>query len=617
MSSNTILKESKEELFGTLSHKNPIFPTKLAVFYSRLPIGHSFQLNTFIDRHTWASLIFCFLAKANQDKLFKLMKFGEEKLHQTTLLHIPGLFSKKVQYCPECLEVDEERFGICYAHRIHQLSFVDYCPDHYVKLIEVCPQCNHPLSKDYAEELISQPTCKICKADMKSTLVDEKNSTIMFKNNLMWDLCRLRDCSDQLSAEVIQLKLMMKLWELKYMHYRGHIMRLEFLSEISSNHSSEQLEVVGLDKAELVSKHFISRFLTLDHMRSHVLFYTLLIRYLFHSVNEFLHYNYAMAIPIPFGNGPWECYSTVCVGFERKVINHCIRESKGSGGSTVSVKFVCPLCGYTYSRLWKPGKDESRKPLVVSMGHLWQEKVRNLYNAGYSIFQIRKKTGFSEVAIQTWIKRQNFERINPSGSVVPDDTSLAMKEPAVTGVMNNKDLFRSVLLNSAREKQTTKRLTMLRSHPREYNWLYRHDTEWLEGHFPRQRKVREKIDLTEFDTTLAEKIRTVSTQLRLTCTKKVGKLTILNQLTPKEKARLTSTMKERLPESYKVLQQSVEDLDSYLFRSINRIFMKLRKKGYRTVTFRAVTSNFKQFGQCLDETRTQIEVLLEKLNREL
>ncbi|WP_276358038.1 TnsD family Tn7-like transposition protein [Cohnella caldifontis] len=616
MSSNSIFSESKEELFGIRSHKNLMFPMKLEYFCCRLPIGHSLRLNTFIEKHTWVGLIFCFLTKTNQEKIHMLMKFGNEKLYQTTLLHIAGLFSKQIRYCPECLKVDEEQFGICYVHRIHQLSFLDYCPVHYSKLINACPNCNYPLSKDYAEELIYQSKCKKCKSTMETPLIEKTNSITMFKDKLMQDLCKLRDYSDQLSAEIIQLKLMMKLWELKYIHYRGRVMKLEFLSEMVSKYSSEQLKVIGLEKTQLVSKHFVARFLTLDDMRRHVLFYIVLIQYLFHSVDELLSYNHPIAIQVPFGNGPWECYNTICEGYNRKVINRCTRNSKGSGGSTVSVEFVCPICGYTYSRLWKPEGDESRKPLVVSKGHLWQEKVKDLYSAGYSIYQIRKKTGFSETALKTYVNQLKYQMVKASELKIPYDTSLAIKETATTGVLKNKYIFRNILLETAREKKTTKRITMLRLHPREYNWLYRHDSEWLNKHFPRQARVKEKIDLKDFDIILAKKIWEVTNQLKITCSTRIRKHTILNQLTPLEKSRITN-MQERLPESTRVLQQSIEDFESFLIRGLNRIFKKLRMKGYRTVTYRAVLNYSKQYGRCGDETRAKIEMLLEQLNREV
>ncbi|CAM3937945.1 TnsD family Tn7-like transposition protein [Cohnella lubricantis] len=615
MSSNSIFSETKEELFGIRSHKNLMFPMKLEYFCCRLPIGHSLRLNTFIEKHTWVGLIFCFLTKTNQEKIHMLMKFGNEKLYQTTLLHIAGLFSKQIRYCPECLKVDEEQFGICYVHRIHQLSFLDHCPVHYTKLINACPNCNHPLSKDYAEELIYQSKCKKCKSTIGALLIDKKNSLTMFKDKLLQDLCKLRDCSEKLSAEIIQLKLMMKLWELKYIHYRGRIMKLEFLTEMASKYSLEQLEAIGLEKAELVTKYFVSRFLTLDHLRTHILFYTVLIQNLFHSVDEFLSYSHPIANQVPFGIGPWECYNTICKGYNRKVINRCIRKSKGSGGSTISVEFVCPLCGYTYSRLWQPEGDESRKPLVVSMGHIWQEKVMALYCAGYSIYQIRNETGFSESALKTYVNQLKYQMEKVSELKIPLDTSLAISETATIGVLENKDIFRNILSDTAREKKTRKRLMMLRLHPREYNWLYRHDSDWLNKHFPRQPSVKGKIDLKDFDIKLAKKIREVTNQLETTCNTRIRKHTILNQLTPLEKSRITS-MQERLPESARVLNQSIEDLESFLIRGLSRIFKKLRMKGYRTVTFGAVVSYSKQYGRCGDETRTRIEMILDQLNRE-
>ncbi|TQR40166.1 TnsD family Tn7-like transposition protein [Paenibacillus popilliae] len=614
MSSNSTFQESKKQIFGTRSDKNPMFPMKLESLYSRLPIGFSFQLNIFVDQHTWAKLVFPFFTKVNQEKMLMLMKFGDE-LGQTNIFHIPGLFSKQVKYCPECLEVDEKRFGICYTHRIHQLSILDHCPIHYSKLIWACPQCNFPLSKEYAAKLISQPKCSNCKSTMKTSQIDKTNFIIMFKDKLVQILCQLRDSSEQLSADIIQQKMMMKLWELKFIHYRGRVMKSEFLKEIASKFSVEQLEIIGIEKTKLLARHFIARFLTLDDMKRNVLFYTLLIQYLFHSVDEFLNYNYPIAVSIPFGNGPWECNNTLCEGYKQKVINHCSRKSKGSQGSTVSVEFVCPHCGYTYSRLWKPGWDEVRKPLVVSMGHLWQEKVKNLYFAGHTIYQIQKKTGFSKEALTTYIKRLSLKSGAPLGVDIPYDTSLAMREVAAAALVDNRQLFRNVLMESAREKGVTKRSTMLRLYPREYKWLHRYDSDWLDRHFPRHNNYINKIDLTDLDIVLAQKIQQVAAELKQEYSCRIRKHTILNRLSSLEKTRLLK-MKERLPRSIIVLESSIEDIESYLIRRLYWKYKILKMKGCKNITYKNIAGYSKQYAQCVGEIRNKIEILLEQLNCE-
>lgn len=87
--------------------------------------------------------------------------------YNNNMLNVTKLFSKQVKYCPKCLYEDYEKYGECYVHRAHQFDFMTCCHLHRVELIDYCPNCNCPLSKDYAETLLSKPQCPSCSNAIK------------------------------------------------------------------------------------------------------------------------------------------------------------------------------------------------------------------------------------------------------------------------------------------------------------------------------------------------------------------------------------------------------------------------------------------------------------------
>lgn len=620
MSPNPALRDTKEELFELISHKNPMFPTNLIKLYEKLPYGHPFEPGYFISHHTWGRLISCFLTKADQDNENELVRIpsGNYKAH---IYHGTYLFSKQVKYCSTCLHEDYEKYGECYVHRAHQFDFIDCCHLHHVELIDGCPNCMCPLSKDYAEALLSTPRCPRCLSEIKINRIRKQYSIYDYQNTLLEDLYTLNSLSDIIHAEYIQSKIMMKMWELNFIHYRGRFMRSELLKKIVDNHSPAQLEVTGLNASTLLSKHFTARFLNPHHMKAHILFYVQIIRYLFGSVAIFLNYEHPIANPIPFGHGPWECLNSICIQNGKKTIQRCDRKLKISGGSSVTTTFQCVVCGFTYSKRWMRGRQETNNPFIVSMGHLWYEKVLSLYAEGFNSYQIHKETGFSETTISSYIKKlkkSKFILSNENLLLIPPDTVKSFEQMVDTTSDETKEIYRLTLLQTSQINQTNKRLFLLRMHPREYNWLCRNDSAWMDECFPRKKAIRAKIDLHFFDEILSQKIHTIAAVLKEDSNFQIRKYTILNRLSPLEKSRLQSFNEDRLPASHKSLIESIEDIDSYLIRSVERVATKLRSKSsYQNISFDALISYSKLFESCSPKLKIKIEDFLRQYNEDM
>lgn len=51
-------------------------------------------------------------------------------------------YSKRLRFCPKCIEYDIRVFGEPYWHRKHQVPGVTVCSIHKISLCETCPTCN-------------------------------------------------------------------------------------------------------------------------------------------------------------------------------------------------------------------------------------------------------------------------------------------------------------------------------------------------------------------------------------------------------------------------------------------------------------------------------------------
>lgn len=313
----------------------------------------------------------------------------------------------------------------------------------------------------------------------------------------------------------------------------------------------------------------------------------------------------------------WECLNSICTEYRKKTITRCDRKLKVSGGTSVTTTFKCLTCGFTYSKRWNSGRTEAKKPLVVSMGHLWNEKVETMYLAGYTQYKIHTETGFSEAAIKTCInklKKRLSTLSNYKQALLPTEILQAIHQVSATTIDDTRETYRSTLLQAARINQTNKRLFMLRKHPREYNWLCKNDSAWMDEHFPRKRVFKPKLELHAFDELLARKIKSIAEELKDDSNSQVRKFSILNRLSPMEKSRFVSFKEDRLPASYEAMKESIEDLDSYLIRSVSRAIAKLRNSGYQTISFAALISYSRLYESCDPRQKKKIEEILRQYN---
>ncbi|MGI8386587.1 TnsD family Tn7-like transposition protein [Robertmurraya sp. P23] len=614
---NTSFQESNIELFGKKSIKNLMFPNRLEELFRRLPVGHTIKLEDIIYKHTWYGLIERFISKEKHLEYLNSFKYGTDNHFWMMNSNFDRIFSNKIKYCPICIKDDFKNYGECFVHKIHQIEFLDFCPHHFAKLINECNVCAESLSKAYDSELIRTPFCRnghyLCDQVME---VENEDKIIKFKYELINILCSIRD-KRTLVDHKVYLKIIMALWKMGFIHYKGRINKEELIASITSKYSEKALEHINLPYDYISHRWFLGRVIKQD-LKGDLLFYCLLILFLFKTVENMIDFNEPIAnhVPFNFNNGPWKCHNSICDYFNKNIINNCKKIAKVSGGIHITGEFSCPYCGYTYTKRWRPNQTAKEKVMIKSMGYLWINKVLEMYSTGMSANEIARKLGCSDTTVRSNLKRI----VGITNMLISSEQQEAVKE-IINGYLEtagSKDLSmekiiacRSIIEDLLINRKVRSRMDLIKIAPKEYNWIQRYDGDWLDTIIPQKKggKKRCNIDYSSFDLELAAKIESVVKDLYENYSYRIHKNTILKKLNSTEASRINS-MQNDLPRSIHVLNNHIESRSEYLIRSLPKEKTKLINIGYKKVDFNTLKRFSKRYQKCDQVTEDKIIEIL-------
>ncbi|MBY3619580.1 hypothetical protein HGO21_08490 [Acinetobacter sp. CUI P1] len=137
-SRNKSLFQTNEDLydFKTIVPQSA-FPTGLGMLKSKISQHQSFELDSFIYKHSFFPLIELFINNGKSDMILDVMKGDDPKKSVEIQLGICRfqLINRHIMYCPICYADDVHRYGEGYLHRIHQFNGIKVCPIHEHALI--------------------------------------------------------------------------------------------------------------------------------------------------------------------------------------------------------------------------------------------------------------------------------------------------------------------------------------------------------------------------------------------------------------------------------------------------------------------------------------------------
>lgn len=596
---NVSMDETNNELFDVKSAKLLQFPRKLSTLLEQLPFGHNLTEDHFLS-NTWFPLISPFLPKERLSLVYNDILNGDGPKYVGRIVsqrQLP-ILSKEIKYCPLCVEQDYEVYGESYLHLSHQLSFIKICPKHKVTLYESCPDCGSSYSNKEQGSLTVIPCCKGIEIQHES--VDEvEELKIKLKNEMVY----FRNNSINLSHGMLHSKIMILLGAKGYIDIKGNIEKQRLIKDLEGYYKRDFLnEIVGSKDTYLLTKTSLYNFLNPDQMTRFILLYFLVILFLSGSVKNFLDVLETFSCPIPFGTGPWECYNSICSSYEIGLpIIKCKRTYIYKGN--FKGYFLCPVCGYEYARKWSLTDKENDKISVTEMGHLWQMKVKRLFDDGYKIPYIAKILKSKESRVRSFIKKIDMNVVET-------------KIDATIENLKVRELYRAKVKTLLETNDNFKRIDIKRRAYKEYRWLIKNDNEWFNLVLPPSRGKRQPLDYEAVDIELISKVRKAAEKVyAINPPTRIKATSIINKLNPTDRSRINN-YHNKLPGTIKELGLLVESIDEYQIRHTPVLFSKIMNSGeYRRVTFKSLCSHRKSYNKCTAETRKKIEEILNELQK--
>ena len=93
------------------------------------------SIDAIIEKHTMFPFYGRFLNKERKNEAFKALCLMQSNFNY--LLCMPkNNTNRYLRYCPICVNIDREKYGETYWHRIHQLQNINICPIHHCNLVE-------------------------------------------------------------------------------------------------------------------------------------------------------------------------------------------------------------------------------------------------------------------------------------------------------------------------------------------------------------------------------------------------------------------------------------------------------------------------------------------------
>lgn len=288
-SHNTNFSTTNVELFGVRTDRNPHMPRNMQVFLAKTDLDEDI-LDFLLRRHTLWPLINPFLTDSQRDESIREITEGVDGARNFAGKHLSrsmGVLSKRVFYCPCCLEEDYDRCGECYVHRAHQIRPIDICHRHKVHLTPICPHCGVPLTNQLANNLLTRPFC-INGHHIGLGVDASKPVHIELKLGYFNDCREIMAAAPTIGRSYITLRFQEHLRSRGYATSSGRIMKKEFFRDFDEYIFQNHLYAYGVPISSKMSSWWQRNTFTKGWSLQPVIVYTSMMRFLADSVKEFI-----------------------------------------------------------------------------------------------------------------------------------------------------------------------------------------------------------------------------------------------------------------------------------------------------------------------------------------
>lgn len=483
-----------EHLFGKRNYRATVgFPSGLNNFYENLPPYNPYTPKYIIDNHSIYPLFRPFVKQVIDEKVINDMLYNNGKGIMTRLGIVASVVPNKrhLYYCPSCIQnqmdLNDTKFLDVYWNRVHQCPGVFVCHQHREWLRHTSFSLDEINQHSYVSlgNLIEEE-----QLNLKCNPVEEdKISQFYLKiaENIDWIL------NHQLQPKDLDY------YRFKYIEY----LKSRGIAKPSGKVDIQRLKKLFLDyypKSFLQSLNsdinleddqtWVQMIVQKNRKAFHPVRHILMIMLLAESSSKFFSEEY---IFLPFGSGPWECHSPVCMGQTELLSLGFSREMKQVYGD-----FICE-CGF------KERRYTNGKLKVMKYGELWERELAKYLKKGLGIYPIARLLQADIATIKKYANKLGLldKWTHPKKNLTSNKKSLPQKS-------NHYELW----VNAIKENPNSSKTQIRNLVPASYAWLYSNDKQFLDENSPKPllKKTNNKenaVDWVSRDVELLVKVKQI------------------------------------------------------------------------------------------------------------
>lgn len=558
--------ETMRTLFGPNGiYKNatPELPNQLSFLHGQVNHFKGGTIEKWIHEHTFFPYYTAFTNEQIRKKVYDLMVEGAP--NGVSLIRLTGSgaanirSSKYFRYCPRCLQEDISVHGESYWRVMHQLPSVLVCPIHEVPLHN-----SRVPYRSIERQNYFPATVKDCKGS--SVIPNLNETTYQHIIDLAKQSAYLLKKSLYYNYHHIQERYYILLQQKGYVTVGG-IYRQKILHEdLIEFYTNAGLSLFQSDLSKQ-NETWLKSLLIRKNYICHPIRHLLLLHFL--GENVFSIEGRGRNKKEYFGKGPFPCLNKAAIHYLTHTIQKVDLEYCERRKCIIGV-FRCS-CGFVYTRVHCENQsvDPNIYNNVRDYGDVWKRKVLEERERGKTLQEIGKGLGVHRVTIREHLKKYASE---------------AIKRKMDEDILQER---RRYFLH-IKEQYPNDNVTQLRyRNPAVYNWLIRHDREWLLLNQPIIKKEKrftpKYICWEERDKEVLEELKLVVKRLKLQHKPVRISKTRLGRETKYE--YLLRKHLEKLPCTQAFLKKVIETVKDFQIRRIRWAAIQVYNSGKRVSAY--------------------------------
>jgi hypothetical protein len=558
-SGNVYEKDTIEDLFSSRSITASAFlPSGILSLISNMPPFANYTAEQFIFNHTLYPFYSAFLPPKQAEHIYQSMLSDDGKdIYVRSGINASGVPQNNyLRFCKQCFESDIAKYGEPFFHRLHQISGLECCLEHFTPLYN-----SSILTSGGAKHRYEFPTIENCVVSEETNVLNsipedviekyivslkEKASLVISILNKQFENKELQWFGEKYTNALITKGLA---------YYNGRVKQDEWREFFLKKYEHPILDIFH---SSLTGKGDWLSMIVQKHRKSfHPIRHLLVMSALDISIEELFNED----LRSPFVSSPWSCLNPVCFSYKKNVINNMVLTLSDIKKNPIGT-FTCPHCEYTYTRRGpdKSEADRYRKTRVKSYGPVWEEKLKEQFQLDTSLRELSRRMGADPNTIKRYLTNNDKEKM------VVNEIKLSVDQKTWL------DLIKEYPNMSVKQLRMGNKALYMR--------LYRANREWLRMNSPilNRPSNKERIDWNKRDNEILDEAVNAINEL-LNEDQKPTRITLSKIGSLIGRKALLEKKLYNLPKTKLYLEKHLESVSDFQNRRIEYVLNKMKMPG--------------------------------------